>query len=106
MQLKTRIQIQRRMGIQIKWKIGNRSETKRIEFVNEELSGSIFTPELGSFPSSDATTKGHKYNAVIQMPNNITDVLSGFALMVDVDIVHEISDSVVELWTTDFKYET
>ena len=87
-------------GIQVKWRIGNGSETERIEFVTEELSGSIYTPDLGSFPSSDATTKGHKYNALIQMPNNITDALSGLSLVVDIDIGDSKSDSVVELWIT------
>ena len=88
-------------GIQVQWKIDNRNETDRVEFVSRELSGSVSTGQLGSLPSAKVENE-IEYTAVIDLPHNITKVLVGHALVVDIDFIAAEHNTVVELWTTDF----
>ena len=73
-------------GIQLEWEIENTGKTDQIEIVRGQLSGSVSVPSrLGSSASAVDAKMGHEYTIVIKLPENITDILMGSALMIDID---------------------
>ena len=87
-------------GIKIEWNIEN---VERRELVSNELSATVSTPDLGNvFDDRNYIANKHEYTAVINMPNNITDILDDAALVVDIDVTITQPGSGVELWTSGF----
>ena len=87
-------------GIQIDWRIEN-GTFDRMEIVSNQLSGTVSTPWLGDLRKNSNYNEEHEYTAVINMPNNITDILDDAALVVvDIDVTITHPKSKAELWTS------
>ena len=94
-------------GFQLRWHIENRSLPDVKQFVSKELSGSVSTPGLGSLPSPNYYKERHEYTAVIELPHNISDILSDSSLLVDIDVMIPDSqlDTRLELETAELVLE-
>ena len=62
-------------GFKLAWQFENRSISNRKEFVSKKLSGRVCTPGLGILAPSDFYKERHEYTAVIELPDDITDVI-------------------------------
>ena len=70
------------------WIEENATEDVR-EFVSHELAGDVTTPGFGSTPApSDYNEKVHRFRAIIELPSNITQIISdGDDLVVDLKVI-------------------
>ena len=84
-------------GFKLSWHVENGILPDVREFVSKALSGEVSTPQLGSPSPPDFHQERHEYAAVIEMPYDITDVIGGGALVVDVTVSE--SSAAVELVT-------
>ena len=88
-------------GFKLTWHIESGSFPDVREFVSRDLSGSVSTPGLGTVPPPNYDKERHEYTAVIELPYNVTDVIGGNALVVDVDVTipEDQPEAEVELLT-------
>ena len=61
------------------------------------------TSGFGAVPTSDHNKREHRFTAVIDLPNNITDVIGDDVFVVDVNVTS--TGNVVEILTTNLHYE-
>ena len=92
-------------GFKLTWHIENGRFLEVGEFASRDLSGKVSTPGLGSPSPPSFNQEGQEYNAVIELPYNITDVLGDASLVVDVTVPEVEAEVGVELLTARRKLE-
>ena len=75
-----------RPGFKLNWEIENGHMPDVMVTVSRDLRGSVSTPGLGSLAPPNYFEERHEYTAVIELPNNITDVIGNSSLKINVDV--------------------
>ena len=63
------------LGFKIDWKIYNPRKPMKKTFVTKAMSGNVSSPGLGSQATIEHYKGTQEYNAVIELPHNITEII-------------------------------
>ena len=89
-------------GFRIEWKINTTSKRHKT-FVSKDLAGSVSTPGLHSQATIENIKQKQEFTAIIELPNNISDIIGDGAFIVDVDVVpNDEKDVYIKLLQTEF----
>ena len=74
------------LGFKIDWRIKNPEKPIKKTFVTKAISGNVSSPDLGSQATIDYYKGTQEYTAVIELPQNITEIFGNSTLTVNVSI--------------------